>query len=234
MVAAATTRLRSMIAESYAPGDQLPNEKQLADDLEVSRGTMREVLGALATDGTVVRRWGVGTFVSEPRGGVALPMSRIESYRDRLQAAGHDVTLAGSSCEKIKLPAAACRALGLALGSRGWRVTRVYAVDGVPTASMVEFLPTELLGVIVDPHPMLELRTNLYELLDRTVRGCVARAVTDLSAIGADADRAADLGLATGAPVLQAEQVTYSPRGEPLAYGITVQRTDVVRMRITR
>ncbi|MFI0370607.1 FadR/GntR family transcriptional regulator [Actinomadura sp. 1N219] len=48
---------------AFQPGDQLPNERNMSEQLKVSRGTVREALQFLQTLGLVEIRHGVGTFV---------------------------------------------------------------------------------------------------------------------------------------------------------------------------
>lgn len=48
---------------TYAPGARLPGELALAEEFEVSRGTIRKALGALEQEGLIARRQGLGTFV---------------------------------------------------------------------------------------------------------------------------------------------------------------------------
>lgn len=47
------------------PGDKLPNENDLAQQLGVSRTTLREAIRALVTEGVLEVRRGKGTFVSK-------------------------------------------------------------------------------------------------------------------------------------------------------------------------
>ena len=49
----------------YPPGSRLPSERQLAEQLDVSRPTVREALRILEEEGQITRRVGIGTFVSE-------------------------------------------------------------------------------------------------------------------------------------------------------------------------
>jgi DNA-binding FadR family transcriptional regulator len=56
--------LRQAIADGvYSPGDRLPAERKLAQELGSSRGTVRKALDQLEQDGTIERRVGSGTFV---------------------------------------------------------------------------------------------------------------------------------------------------------------------------
>ena len=51
----------------WSRGERLPNEADLADDLKVSRATLREAIGMLVFAGIVVRRHGSGTFVRDEK-----------------------------------------------------------------------------------------------------------------------------------------------------------------------
>ena len=46
-------------------GDQLPSERELAETFKVSRTSVREALRALETQGLMVTRTGMGTFVAD-------------------------------------------------------------------------------------------------------------------------------------------------------------------------
>lgn len=58
-------RLEAMILEgSLAPGQKMPPERELAQQFEVSRPSLREALHKLEAKGLVTRKQGGGTFVS--------------------------------------------------------------------------------------------------------------------------------------------------------------------------
>jgi DNA-binding FadR family transcriptional regulator len=62
-------RLREAITEGVYPGGRrLPAERQLAEVLSASRGTVREALRLLQEDRMVERRVGIGTFVLRASG----------------------------------------------------------------------------------------------------------------------------------------------------------------------
>ena len=78
-------QLTDMIANHrFLPGDKLPNEIELADELQVSRTTLREALRILITRGLVEVRRGVGTFVTQSK--------RIHADYDVLKIQNTNVT----------------------------------------------------------------------------------------------------------------------------------------------
>lgn len=54
-----------MIDKRFLPGEKLPNEIELSDELNISRTTLREAFRILAANGVVEIRRGLGTFVRE-------------------------------------------------------------------------------------------------------------------------------------------------------------------------
>lgn len=53
------------VEKRFLPGDKLPNENILSEELKVSRTTLREAIRILATGGILEIRRGKGTFVRE-------------------------------------------------------------------------------------------------------------------------------------------------------------------------
>jgi len=62
----------------FKAGDQLPSERELAETFKVSRTSVREALRALETEGLVVSRTGMGTFVADlPIEALVAPLARL-------------------------------------------------------------------------------------------------------------------------------------------------------------
>jgi len=57
--------IKLIISGKYPAHSQLPTEYQLMDELHVGRATVRAALTQLENEGTIYKRQGVGTFVSE-------------------------------------------------------------------------------------------------------------------------------------------------------------------------
>jgi DNA-binding FadR family transcriptional regulator len=64
------SRLRSFIAEGgYKAGGRLPPERELTDELGMTRSTLRKALDALEREGAIWRHVGKGTFVASAANG---------------------------------------------------------------------------------------------------------------------------------------------------------------------
>lgn len=234
VVRSTVAALRQLIDGEYVVGDRLPNEKRIAESLDVSRGSVREALGVLEAEGFVTRNWGVGTFVSAPRPSSSLSMSAIASYRDRVHAVGRAVALREAGYTLVPAPPEIAEVLGVEPETGVWRVYRLFAVDDTPSAQMIEHIPATIHGVAIDPAPMTTVDSGLFDMLNGHIDDVVSHTTTDIEAVRLEEPEATALDVDAGTPVLRTEQVTTDVQGGVLAYGVTLQRTDVLRMRITR
>ena len=84
------SQLEAMILEgSLNPGQQLPPERELAAQFEVSRPSLREALQKLSARGLIVSRQGGGSFVSENIGSSMVdPLTELFSTHPEAQ---HDL-----------------------------------------------------------------------------------------------------------------------------------------------
>src|SRR5271154_5779251 len=87
-------KLRDAIREKkLAPGDALPAERDLADQFEVSRITVRKALDSLVGEGLLNRRQGTGTFVA----------ARVEKSFSKLSSFTEDKKYCGRRPESVWL-----------------------------------------------------------------------------------------------------------------------------------
>ena len=80
-------RIRALVADNtFQPGTRLPPERDLAQQLGVSRPSLREALIALEIDGSVEIRMGSGVYVCNPVERAAATATLGESPSELMQA----------------------------------------------------------------------------------------------------------------------------------------------------
>ena len=73
---------------TFKHGEQLPSEADLAAQLGISRPTLREALHNLEREGIIIRKHGVGTFVSRHTPTLESGLEALESLNRQAQRLG--------------------------------------------------------------------------------------------------------------------------------------------------
>lgn len=193
------------------PGTQLDSEIELAEQLTVSRPTMRKAMEILVDKGLIVRRRGVGTRVVQSQ--VRRPLE-LSSLYDDLKSTGQEPATTVLSNTVRPASATVAEALGLAEGAPVIAITRLRMARDQPLAKMRNYLPPLRLEVGT---AALE-KQGLYELI-RSAGIRLHAATQTVGARNATAAEARLLGESRGAAVLTMERVAYDDSGTPVEYG---------------
>ena len=206
--------LARRIEEGLLPrGARLPSEPELADELRVSRPTLREALQALAAEGLVRRLRGSGTFVLDrPR--VANSLDFNFGVTDAIRAA--EMTPGTRDAQWRVEPAMADDAerLGVAAGTSLVVIDRTRTADDRPVVVSRDILVRGLLG---EDERIVErlARGSIYDVLSKELRLDVDYGVAHFRPIQADATLARKLAVKRGDLLLYLWQVDYAA-GAPM------------------
>lgn len=213
-------RVRQAIKSSiddgtYAPGERLPSESRLAEDLGVNRLTVRRAIEELARAGVVESRQGSGTYVSAPI--VRLPVSQKLSTDSLVEGMTAQIAAQGYTYEDVflramKVDAGPSRAsLELPPGPL-WRVDNAIVVQGTAWMWSSSWFPRDLL---TDPEGDWNSSTGLYGQLNKVVSDLrpIWRAI---SADAATMDDAEILSVRAGSPILVRDGLTADENGTPV------------------
>jgi GntR family transcriptional regulator len=203
---------RSIRAGTYERGTQLPSERELMAEFDVSRGTVRHALATLRAEGVVAVRKGARAVVlDEPR---AQSFSELLSFSAWARSIGE--TPGGRVVELTRRYADAldARRLDVPEGDAVFLLVRVRTLSGVP--AMVE--RTTFLESIGRRVAAVDLESDsIYARLAE--QGVVfAQARHYVSAVAADEEDAALLEIEAGRPLLRQVRRTISPDGQPLEW----------------
>ena len=210
-----TWRTRSGRGRS-TPGDRLENEVKIAEDLGLSRPTVRAAFSYLVDRGLVLRRRGQGTIVTK---GKVSRSVKLTSLFDDLADAGKRPTTRVLHNEVVRASDLVKGALGLDDGQLVLYLERLRLGEGEPIALMHNFIPTSLVTLSND---VLEDH-GLYEIL-RAGGVYPARAVQRISAKNASATEARLLEEPRGTALVTMERTTYDDRGRAIEFAQHVYR----------
>jgi GntR family transcriptional regulator len=230
--------LERIQAGTYAPGEQLPSQSELAAQLGISRPTLREALHNLERDGIIILRHGVGTFVAPGNG------RRLESGLERLESI---LELAGRqglamTCQGLEVSAASAdetvaKHLDVEPGTPLTCVSRVLAVDDRPVAYMVDAVLASALnpdqidacfgGSVLDLLRHAGAAGGRDALLG-------ARAVAEIVALDADAFLSQKLKVKAGRALLLMEEVLLDANGVAIDFSRNYFLPDCFRFRVVR
>lgn len=217
---------------TYAPGEQLPSENELATQLGISRSTLREALRDLESEGAIVRKHGVGTFVASSY------EHRLETGLERLESVLTVALRQGSlvHCSDLQVqaepasPEVAAK-LQVRPGSTLTSVSRIIVVDDRPSAFMLDVVPTSILS----PEDVDDsFDGSVLDLLRQKQDLQAAWAVADIVACSADEQLAEELGVPPGHALLLLEELLYNAESQPLEFSLNFFVPDRFRFHLVR
>lgn len=204
--------IESAIESGQIPnGTVFQNEIQLAEQVGLSRPTMRRAMQDLVDKGLIVRRRGIGTRVVQPK--VRRPLELTSLYED-LANSGQSPTTTVLEVEPMASEEEVAERLGIPVGDEVLKVVRLRSARSKPIAKMTNYLP-ESIGEF--SHEDLQER-GLYELM--RARGIHLHSASQtVGARNATAAEARLLGEPRNAALLTMQRTTYDDHGRVVEYG---------------
>lgn len=188
------------LIEAAEPGDRLPTEPKLAKQLGVSRATLREAMRTFETQGLLLRRQGVGTFVVRPTQILESGLEVLESIETLAKRKGLPVELGEITIDTRAATSEESRALELEAGATVISVNRVILAESRPVAYLVDILPEEVI-------PGDEFRTDfngsVLDLLIERGEPKLVNSHCEIAAIAASSKIARALHIQRGDAILQ-------------------------------
>jgi len=219
-------QLKNVILSAIQSGrwkadDQLPTESELAEMYGVSKITVREALRELAQMRYVRREQGRGTFVARTQ--LEQGPRELTSFTEEMRRRGYRSSSRVLARDVIPATAPVAERLELAEGDPVFRLRRLRIANDQPMGIQTAYLPLRLT-------PGVERRNfesrSLYEILRKDYNLVPARAKETHTAIAADSQTAALLGIPKRSPAMAVERVSYLASGHPLELVESVMRGD--------
>jgi GntR family transcriptional regulator len=206
-------------AGEWAVGERLPSETELAARYGVARMTIRQAIGALASEGAVIRRQGLGTFAADGR--PTRTADLLLSFTEEMRRQGRQVETRLISAGVEQPPPAAREALQVRPSAAAVAVRRVRLVDGCPIVVQNSWLPYARFAGL-DADPLLD--GSLYARLAAQYGVRITRARQAFTAAVAGEPDGTALGLQPCEPVLRIARTTYDSSNLIIEFAMSAMR----------
>ena len=221
----------SALIESAPKGTKLPSEPKLAEQLGVSRATLREAMRTFETQGLLRRRQGLGTFVVGPTQVIESGLEVLESLETLAEKIGLDVAMGEYEIVQIQAKEKTAKKLDVAAGDSLTQVRRVILTGGSPVAFLVDILPN---GVLSRSTLESNFTGSVLDLLIHSGKPALSMSKTEISAINAPEDVAKALDIQRGDTLLLLKGVLYNQEGDPVDYSFSYFLPGYFRLHIIR
>ncbi len=142
-------KLRISLADLISktpPGERLPTEPILAQQLGVSRATLREAMRSFESQGLIRRRQGIGTFVVGRPQVLVSGLEVLESIETLAEKIELDVSMDDLNIKYIQADVDTAAILGVPEGEQLIQVARVIRTDNRPVAYLIDILTQEIIS----------------------------------------------------------------------------------------
>ncbi|MFH3480283.1 GntR family transcriptional regulator [Xanthobacter variabilis] len=205
--------LGAVLEGRFSPGTALPSEKELAQQFQVSRITVRQALDLLRESGLVTSHQGKGYFVRAIS--AMQDLGRLQGFGEMMEPLGIATRSEVLSAAIVEAPAQVARAFNGKRGEEVVKIERLRIAASITMSMDVSYFPLDVGRVLLD----LDLqRVDIFKLIETALNIEIGFADITMSVMEADDDLCRHLPLKAGAPVIHIERLTHAMDGRPIDF----------------
>lgn len=212
-----------IIDGEYLPNQRLPFEKEICEEYNSSKMTVKKALDILVSEGLLVKRRGSGTFVKDIN-----PKERdnlIASTQFRGLSSfyvNHKVESEIIEYKVINPDKDIAKRLLVTEEDFVYKIIRVRAVDGVPVVLEKMYMPIEIIPGLKKKH----LHGSIYEYIERILNLKIQSAHRTITVKKSTEYEQKYLNVKENDPLGIIEQVAYLDNGQAFEYSIVTHRCE--------
>lgn len=225
-------QMRSLIGEQSFENGRLPSEPDLARLLGASRATVRQALSALAMEGLVVRKHGVGTFVNEYILSIPTRLEEVWDFAEMIRISGYTPSV--RHLELSLGPASPAVAQKLAVDPESAELlttANIFLADDVPVIYCIDIIPANLVNQAYRDE---ELRGPVYAFLEKRCGQRLDHNIAEILPVVADERVSELLDCLVGSPLHYFEEIGFNGAGVPIIYSEEYYRPEYFSFHIIR
>ncbi len=222
--------LRQRIQEKvYPPGGRLPSESELAQELGVSRATVRTVLARFAKEGLILRKQGDGTYINERLHAIDTHQSGLRDFSRLIEANGYQATIRTISIETRQASPQEAEMLAVPAGSELLFLARLFLADDRPAIFATNVISTGLLKRLDGP---FDGQLPIHQFLQTYCQEEIAYLISDIEATLAAGEPGSLLACRENEPLLKIMETFYNKENRPLLLGISYYNYTILKLRL--
>jgi GntR family transcriptional regulator len=222
--------LGKMLAK-MAPGTFLPSEPALAKKLGVSRATLREAIRTFEERGQVIRRQGIGTYVSHLPPVIDTGLEVLESVPTLASRIDLEIEMAGLDVHERQPTDHEKNQFGIGDKDPVVEVSRVLATSERPVAYLVDVLP---MGILPAEAFNDDFKGSVLDIFLQRRELSLGHSRTDLTAISAPANIARKLQVSRKEVLLVLEAWLYTDEGKVIDHSFSYFLPGVFKFHVVR
>ena len=199
----------------FAPGERLPSEPELAELFGVSRNSLREAIGLLENEGYLIKRKGIGTFITESDPIIKGGIERLKGIGEFIKEKGYVPGSIVEKLEQIDCGTQLAERLNLEPGEKAIKIETLKTASGKPVASCMDIIPVKFLKGLVEAGALKE---SIFDYLETRHGITISFAECDLVPSVSDEVLAGKLNVEIGSPLLLLEQIHYDDQGRKVLF----------------
>lgn len=151
--------------ENLKENDKLPSERELCEQYDVSRSTVRQAIQELEKEGYIYREHGKGTFVSPKK--LKQDLLGFYSFTEEMKKMGKKPTSKVLNFKVIKCNEKIAKKMKLEIGDKVYEFTRLRLADNEPMMLETSYVPCnrflDLTKKELQEKPMYDIFTGKYD-----------------------------------------------------------------------
>lgn len=223
--------LRESIRDQYLLIGQIPNENDLADEIGVSRGTIRQALSTLADEGLILRKQGVGTFINPHVMQMNVRADLPFRFTELINNAGYTASITLLEHQNILADDDLSSTLSVPLRTEVMLLKRVFLANDKPAIYVIDHLPLKMLC-----HDFTEddLKYFLFQFLEKYCNIKVKYTLSTLNPINADQTISQVLNIPIGSALLMCNDRHYCEENQLRVLSTVFYKDEIIRFTTLR
>lgn len=204
-------------------GDMIPSDRSYCESLGVSHMTVKKAVDLLVNEGLVIRKKGVGTFISEPK--IVQSLFTLSGFTGDNSEKGRKTCSQVLRFEVEEASSKLREKLGLSEGDRVINLKRLRMINNEPVALEDAYISYECKKYrkLLDHNFEKE---SLYHVLVNECGVELGLGEETIEVSSATDEISQSLGVALGKPMFYLSRITYSKEKVPVEYVESVYRAD--------